>query len=209
MTIAPDALFEQNAFKYESKRTQEQSPSLNQAQRIEGTRGDGGPGRIRTYDQAIMSRLRYRCATGPELPDIILQCIISAMTGSPNCIICGRPLTGKQTKFCSRSCKNKDLQSYDAQQQRGLARKLELVKAAGSCCSRCGYRGNLAALTFHHTDPSQKEFKLDMRSLSNRKLNYVLRELDKCTLVCANCHAELHNPHLDLGQLLGSGAANT
>jgi hypothetical protein len=43
-----------------------------------------------------------------------------------------------------------------------------------------------------------------MRSLSNRKLDYVLRELNKCMLVCANCHAELHNPHLDL-QLLIQG----
>lgn len=119
-----------------------------------------------------------------------------------NCAVCNSPLQGKQTKFCSSICKNKYHQSYEAQKGRGLSRKLDLIKAACGCCSICGYRKNLAALAFHHTDSEKKDFKLDMRSLSNRGLESVLLELDKCILVCHNCHAELHNPHLDLGSLL-------
>jgi hypothetical protein len=119
-----------------------------------------------------------------------------------NCKICGKPLTGRQTKFCSVTCKNRDLQSYEAQQKRGLTRKLEIIKSAGGRCSICGYHHNLAALVFHHTNPGGKDFKLDMRSLSNRKLEPILAEIDKCILVCANCHAELHNPHLNLDSLL-------
>jgi hypothetical protein len=124
------------------------------------------------------------------------------MRTKPNCIVCGVLLQGKQTKFCSATCKNKHHQSYEAQKRRGLARKLELVETAGGCCSICGYRKNLAALAFHHTISVDKDFKLDMRSLSNRRLENVLTELDKCILVCHNCHAELHNPHLDLDKLL-------
>ena len=120
------------------------------------------------------------------------------MTIRSNCIICSKPLVGKQTKFCSITCKNKDLQSYEAQKRRGLARKLNLTKTAGGRCTICGYHKNLAALVFHHTDSMGKDFKLDMRSLSNRKLEPVLKEIDKCILVCANCHAELHNHHLEL-----------
>lgn len=123
------------------------------------------------------------------------------MKNLPNCIECGNKLTGKQTKFCSITCKNKHHQSYDAQKNRGLTRKLELVKNAGGCCSICGYNQNLAALAFHHADSATKDFKLDMRSLSNRGLETVLEEFDKCILVCHNCHAELHNPHLDLDKL--------
>jgi hypothetical protein len=130
------------------------------------------------------------------------------MRNKSNCIICGEQLQGKQTRFCSITCKNKHHQSYEAQKNRGLARKLELVKAAGGQCSICGYRGNLAALAFHHTDSAEKDFKLDMRSLSNRGLETVLAELDKCILVCHNCHAELHNPHLDLDKLLQAGGSN-
>ncbi len=119
-----------------------------------------------------------------------------------NCIVCGTLLHGRQTKFCSVACKNKDLQSYEAQKRRGLARKLELLRKAGSRCSICGYHKNLAALVFHHTGSAEKDFKLDMRSLSNRKFEPVLSEISKCILVCANCHAELHNPRLDLDSLL-------
>jgi predicted nucleic acid-binding Zn ribbon protein len=124
------------------------------------------------------------------------------MNNHSNCIMCGSPLQGRQKKYCSIACKNRDLQSYEAQKRRGLTRKLELVKTAGGCCSICGYRDNLAALVFHHTDSTSKDFKLDMRSLSNRKLDPVIKEIDKCVLICANCHAELHNPHLKLDQLL-------
>ena len=121
---------------------------------------------------------------------------------NPNCIVRGKPLSGKQTKFCSHGCKNKDLQSYEAQKRRGLARKLNIIKTAGGHCTICGYNKNLAALVFHHADASGKDFKLDMRSLSNRKIEPIIKEIDKCTLVCANCHAEMHNPHLNLDSLL-------
>jgi hypothetical protein len=124
------------------------------------------------------------------------------MITQSNCIICGTSLRGKQTKFCSSFCKNKHHQSYESQKSRGLTRKLELIKAAGGSCSICGYRKNLAALAFHHADSADKDFKLDMRSLSNRGLESVLGELDKCILVCHNCHSELHNPHLNLDLLL-------
>jgi hypothetical protein len=124
------------------------------------------------------------------------------MKAISNCTVCGRALHGRQTKFCSSECKNKDLQSYTAQKRRGLTRKLELIRAAGSRCSICGYNKNLAALVFHHTDSASKDFKLDMRSLSNRKLEPVLAEINKCILVCANCHAELHNPNLNLDSLV-------
>lgn len=117
------------------------------------------------------------------------------------CIVCGTPPTGRQTRFCSPTCKNQHHQSYDAQKSRGLSRKLELVTALGGTCAICGYNKNLAALTFHHTDPTMKSFKLDMRTLSNRTYQAVLAEIDKCILVCHNCHAELHHPHLNLDLL--------
>lgn len=69
----------------------------------------------------------------------------------------------------------------------------------GGKCSHCGYAANLAALTFHHL--GGKEFKLDVRSLSNRRIDPILAEVAKCRLLCHNCHAEVHNPSLDLAKL--------
>src|SRR5438128_92302 len=93
------------------------------------------------------------------------------------CIVCGSPLIGKQTKFCSSICKGKHHQNYKAQHNRALTRKIEIIQAFGGKCSVCGYSKNLAALAFHHTDPAKKNFKLDMRSLSNRALTTVFSEL--------------------------------
>ena len=116
------------------------------------------------------------------------------------CVICTTPLTGKQTKFCCARCKNRDTnhrhKSYENQQERGLKRKVRLLKLKSNGCVRCGYNKNLAALCFHHRDPSNKVFQLDMRSLSNRSWNAVLIEADKCEVLCANCHAEEHNKEL-------------
>ena len=69
--------------------------------------------------------------------------------------------------------------------------KLEAVEYKGGKCEICGYNKNIAALEFHHLDPSQKDFTISDTSRNKEKLKI---ELDKCILVCANCHRELHNP---------------
>jgi len=112
------------------------------------------------------------------------------------CTICGSPLLGRQTHFCSAKCKNAHHQNYPAQHRRGNERKRQLIQDLGGKCSICGYDRNLAALSFHHREG--KEFKLDMRSLSNRTMKRIMTEVIKCDLLCANCHAELHHPNLNL-----------
>jgi len=114
------------------------------------------------------------------------------------CATCHKPLHGRQRRFCSRLCKNKDtnnrLQSYEAQQRRGRERKLELINLKGAKCEYCGYKKNFAALEFHHPNPNEKDFQLDIRTLSNRRRDVVMVEAKKCLLLCSNCHAEEHNP---------------
>lgn len=100
--------------------------------------------------------------------------------------------------FCSSNCKNNYLQSYQAQQARGLSRKNALVYQLGGKCSICGYHKNSSALAFHHINPKDKSFALDLRSLSNRKQTMIDAEVGKCMLICNNCHAELHNPQHNL-----------
>jgi hypothetical protein len=67
---------------------------------------------------------------------------------------------------------------------------------------KCGYKKNLGALAFHHTDPSKKEFKLDVRSLSNRTYERIEKEIQLCILLCHNCHAEEHYPELNLEKVI-------
>lgn len=120
------------------------------------------------------------------------------------CIICQTPLYGQKQKFCSNACKQKDhyyrvknqTNTYFSQTLRSLKRKLQLIELLGGQCSKCGYADNIAALHFHHHSTEPKEFKLDLRILSNKRWNVILKEASKCTLLCSNCHAEIHNPEL-------------
>ena len=64
-----------------------------------------------------------------------------------------------------------------------------LKEEAGNCCSICGYNKCLAALEFHHPDPSIKESKVIGSTASLEKQRV---EAAKCILVCANCHREIH-----------------
>ena len=69
--------------------------------------------------------------------------------------------------------------------------KLKMIEYKGGKCERCGYDKNISALDFHHIDSSTKKFTL---SDTHHSWDETKKELDKCILVCANCHRELHNP---------------
>lgn len=73
---------------------------------------------------------------------------------------------------------------------RRLAMKLRCLQYLGGKCDICGYSKCHEALAFHHKDPSMKEFIL------SRKYTWCWErlqiELNKCRLLCFNCHIELH-----------------
>lgn len=60
----------------------------------------------------------------------------------------------------------------------------------GNKCQICGYNKCSRALVFHHIDPKEKSFNISRASCSWDKIK---KELDKCILVCQNCHAEIHD----------------
>lgn len=68
--------------------------------------------------------------------------------------------------------------------------KLRAIEYKGGRCSICGYNKCIAALEFHHRDPTQKEFHWGRMKCST--WNGIVTEIDKCDLLCANCHREIH-----------------
>lgn len=74
--------------------------------------------------------------------------------------------------------------------ERYRTNKLKAVVYKGGKCTTCGYNKCIDCLDFHHIDPLQKDF-----SISNHKgmsFDTIKSELDKCVLLCRNCHGELH-----------------
>lgn len=95
------------------------------------------------------------------------------------------PYRGHEPLFCSKRCKNKQA-VFDYRKRM----KQMYVDYLGGKCKICGYDKTTAALQFHHLDPSQKEFELS-RAVT-KSFDLAKPELDKCVLLCANCHAEVH-----------------
>lgn len=73
---------------------------------------------------------------------------------------------------------------------RTRAMKEKCIEYKGGCCQKCGYDKCSNALDFHHLDPSQKDFNISGNMGKN--FDKIKLELDKCILVCANCHREIH-----------------
>lgn len=87
------------------------------------------------------------------------------------------------TPYC-KSCTNK--QSMVRQQKL----KAQAVEYKGGKCYRCGYSKYIGALEFHHLDATQKDFAISQSKQTS--FEQIKNELDKCILVCANCHREVH-----------------
>ena len=69
-------------------------------------------------------------------------------------------------------------------------RKQECVAYKGGACGHCGGVFHSAVYDFHHIDPSKKDFKIS--AFRSGKFEKLRAELDKCLLLCANCHRMEH-----------------
>lgn len=118
------------------------------------------------------------------------------------CQVCQKELVGKQKKFCSKSCSiktsNARNQHTKVQHDRGMARRLKLMLLRGGKCKVCGYNKNFAAMSFHHRDPKNKLFNIDLRKCSNSTWESLVVEAKKCDVLCFNCHMEHHYPKCSL-----------
>lgn len=87
---------------------------------------------------------------------------------------------------CENTRRNKKKASrYHKKKNTGL--KQQWVDLAGGCCQRCGYDESQAALSFHHIYREEKEFNPAKLIFSNNP-ETTWAELDKCCLLCMNCH---------------------
>lgn len=95
---------------------------------------------------------------------------------------------GKIQSYC-RKCNHQN--TIDRQR----AFKQACVDYKGGACIICGYNRYIGSLDFHHLDPSKKDFNLSRIKNTSfiKNQNKIRTELDKCVLVCRNCHGEIHS----------------
>lgn len=84
-------------------------------------------------------------------------------------------------------------------QTRRFQIKLSAVEYKGGKCELCGYNRSMRAFDFHHKNPQEKDFSISDQMHLPWEL--IKQELDKCMLLCSNCHREVHDglyPHLNV-----------
>lgn len=144
---------------------------------------------------------RYELKTGRT---IRLEATKAARIAGERSVRAGCPVHGPDVELVRREggayrcarCRS------DAVMVRRRRVKEILVHDADGACVLCGYDRCVAALQFHHVDPSSKSFAIAGHGMC-RSLERTRAEAAKCVLLCANCHAEVEN---GVRQLPSSGS---
>ena len=112
------------------------------------------------------------------------------------CKICGKDFEPMNLGWTRRYCyecsphEDEDCNHADAVTVKRRAIKRMLVNYKGGKCAKCGYDKCLRALQFHHLDLDKKDFGVS--AILTRNISSLKEEVDKCILLCSNCHAEEH-----------------
>jgi len=98
--------------------------------------------------------------------------------------------------FCKRLniSKGDILSGYSKIKQHRRNKKILAVTYLGGKCFKCDYNKSYSALEFHHREPHKKDFTI--ASNTNIAWNKLKKEIEKCDLLCANCHREEHDDWL-------------
>ena len=86
-------------------------------------------------------------------------------------------------------------QRYQYKKSYHRQKKISLIGLKGGRCKECSieYNGqNASMFDFHHINPSEKEFSLNLNTIQNIAFAKCLKEAEKCDLLCSNCHRLLH-----------------
>lgn len=100
------------------------------------------------------------------------------------CNICNKAIKQLQNR-------NRNRCSGCTTKMRRYRTKMAAVKLLGGSCTKCGYNKNISAFEFHHLDPSQKDFNIG--NAANKSWEVIKKEIQKCVLLCANCHKIEHS----------------
>lgn len=72
--------------------------------------------------------------------------------------------------------------------------KIRMIEYKGGECERCKLKlkdTHYSVFDFHHINPEEKDLRFNR--IKYQKWEVIKNEIDKCSLVCANCHRIIHS----------------
>lgn len=95
-----------------------------------------------------------------------------------------------------KNCHNEFHYKENIKSRRQISKRTYLEYKEKFSCEECNYNKSNSSLSFHHLDPTIKEIEFghlyeQINSVEELKEN-IKKELDKCQILCFNCHAEKH-----------------
>lgn len=115
------------------------------------------------------------------------------------CMYCGQTFDYYKTGSVERkACPDciPDSERHNASLKRMLVKK-KAVEEKGNKCALCGKTYPLQVYDFHHICPSEKDFNIGNKH-ATVKWEIVKKEIDKCLLLCANCHRLIHSGYVKI-----------
>jgi hypothetical protein len=129
-------------------------------------------------------------ACGNLVPSrIVIDGCVKNLQRRKFCFECS-PFGSKNTRDLTKPQTPRRKQNIRYTQDRRKKVKEQAIKYKNSKCALCGYDRCIYSLEFHHIDSDLKKFTI-AHAAYQRKWSEVLDELDKCVLLCANCHREV------------------
>lgn len=147
-----------------------------------------------SFEEALQ-KIGYKSQFNNTLPKLKEECDLREIDykhlllpdGQKRCLQCG------QIKFvsdfydkrqiCKECTKENERIKYHKKKEQVIEYK------SGLRCKKCG-ENRFYLLDFHHLDPSQKDYTISHNS--RIKFENLMKEIDKCILLCSNCHREFH-----------------
>ena len=83
--------------------------------------------------------------------------------------------------------------SNESTLERTINIKIKMIVYKGGCCKDCGLKledSHYSVFDFHHIDSKNKD--PNFRRIKSRKWEIIKEEIDKCELLCSNCHRIKH-----------------
>lgn len=117
-----------------------------------------------------------------------------------SCKNCGKDFIlpyGEVNRHYCYKCRPKGISKTESHL---LSRKFGKQKALdylGGKCICCGFDTYISSLEFHHIDDSIKKFNIADKIKSVKLTEEIYKELDKCVILCSNCHRAFHAKELE------------